>query len=96
VFNYLHRPLLDDIASCLCEGGLLLYETFTSRQAAIGRPSNPNYLLEPGELRDRFSGWDMVHYFEGEGQDPVRHYASLVARKPANELETTGIESHTS
>lgn len=92
VFNYLHRPLLDDIASSLAEGGLLLYETFTARQANLGRPSNPNYLLGPGELEARFSRWDILHYFEGADQEPQRFYASLVARKTA--FQRSGDSEH--
>ena len=83
VFNYLHRPLIGEIRNCLTSGGLLLYETFTTAQAAIGRPSNPEYLLQPGELRSWFEDWEILHYREGEDQEPRRYYANLVARKPA-------------
>ena len=83
-FNYLHRPLIPDIRNSLVEGGLLLYETFTVQQASIGRPSNPDYLLQPGELRDWFEDWEILHYFEGSEQEPQRHFANLVARKPVD------------
>jgi tellurite methyltransferase len=82
VFNYLHRPLIPAIRNSLKPGGLLLYETFTAGQAAIGRPSNPDYLLQPGELRDWFADWEVLHYFEGVGGEPRKFYASLAARKP--------------
>lgn len=82
VFNYLHRPVMSEIKDSLVEGGLILYETFTTAQAAIGRPGNPDYLLEPGELKRWFKGWEMIHYFEGADDNPPRFYASLVARKP--------------
>ena len=36
VFHYLHRPLLPAIAAAMAEGALLLYETFTVEQAALG------------------------------------------------------------
>ncbi|MBT8147935.1 MAG: methyltransferase domain-containing protein [Gammaproteobacteria bacterium] len=65
VFNYLHRPLIQDLRKSLVEGGLLFYETFTVEQAALGRPKNPDYLLKPGELRDWFEDWEILHYFEG-------------------------------
>jgi len=83
VFNYLHRPLIREIRNCLASGGLLFYETFTIGQAAIGRPSNPEYLLHPGELRSWFEDWEILHYSEGEDPKPRRYYANLVARKPA-------------
>jgi len=57
VTNYLHRPILDELVAAVGPGGLLLYETFASGNEAVGRPRNPAYLLEPGELlrvvRDR-------------------------------------------
>jgi hypothetical protein len=31
-------------------GGLLLYETFARGNEAYGRPTNPEFLLQPGEL----------------------------------------------
>ena len=31
-------------------GGVLIYETFGARNEAIGKPSNPAFLLNPGEL----------------------------------------------
>ena len=82
VFNYLHRPLMDNIKGSLVEGGLLLYETFTTGQAAIGRPKNPDYLLKPSELKRWFEGWELLHYFEGSDDNPLRFYAGLVAKKP--------------
>ncbi|MEY3032876.1 MAG: hypothetical protein RLZZ622_1351, partial [Planctomycetota bacterium] len=60
----------------------LLYETFTAPQAAVGRPSNPDFLLQPGELRGWFKDWEIVAQFEGSDISPPRHFASLVARKP--------------
>jgi SAM-dependent methyltransferase len=65
VFNYLHRPLIPDIRKSLVAGGLLFYETFTVKQAALGRPKNPDYLLKPGELHSWFEDWEILHYFEG-------------------------------
>ena len=82
VFNYLHRPLMDEIKNCLVSGGLLLYETFTFEQALIGRPRNPDYLLKRSELMRWFEGWELLHYFEGQDDNPRRFFANLVARKP--------------
>ncbi|WP_235830124.1 class I SAM-dependent methyltransferase [Algihabitans albus] len=50
VTNYLHRPLLPTLVEAVSPGGLLLYETFTAGNERFGRPSNPDFLLEPGEL----------------------------------------------
>ena len=57
VTNYLHRPLFPFLLAALGEAGVLLYETFARGNEAYGRPSNPDFLLEPDELlhvtRDR-------------------------------------------
>jgi SAM-dependent methyltransferase len=50
VTNYLHRPLLPDLLSSLAPGGVLIYETFALGNEAFGKPSNPAFLLAPGEL----------------------------------------------
>ena len=50
VTNYLHRPLLPLIVASLAPGGLLIYETFARGNARFGKPSNPDFLLMPGEL----------------------------------------------
>ena len=50
VVHYLHRPLFPALVSALRPGGVLVYETFTIAQAARGRPTNPAFLLAPGEL----------------------------------------------
>jgi SAM-dependent methyltransferase len=50
VTNYLHRPLLADLAASLAPGGVLVYETFAIGNEAFGKPSNPAFLLAPGEL----------------------------------------------
>lgn len=84
VFNYLHRPILDDIANSLKPGGTLYYETFISQQAEVGRPKNPNYLLNPLELQNRFAQWHAFHYFEGNvGTQLIPCYkAQLITKKP--------------
>lgn len=50
VTQYLHRPLLPAIVAALAPGGLLIYETFAQGNERYGRPSNPAFLLAPGEL----------------------------------------------
>lgn len=50
VTNYLWRPHLPDLIANVARGGVLLYETFRRGQERFGRPSNPAFLLEPGEL----------------------------------------------
>jgi SAM-dependent methyltransferase len=52
VANYLHRPLLPKLSDALTPDGVLLYETFMQGNERYGRPSNPDFLLAPGELLD--------------------------------------------
>jgi tellurite methyltransferase len=82
VFHYLHRPLIPAIRRGIREGGILVYQTFTSEQPKYGHPHNPDYLLQSGELAGWFKDWDTIHYFEGLLEDPRRAIAQLVCRKP--------------
>lgn len=50
VVNYLHRPLFPHLLGSLAPGGVLIYETFAAGNERYGRPSNPDFLLQPGEL----------------------------------------------
>jgi SAM-dependent methyltransferase len=50
VTNYLHRPLFPLLVDCLTDAGVLIYETFARGNERYGRPANPDFLLEPGEL----------------------------------------------
>ena len=52
VTNYLHRPLMAGLAASLAPDGVLVYETFAQGNEAYGKPSNPAFLLAPGELLD--------------------------------------------
>jgi len=50
VTNYLHRALLPRLLRGVAPDGLLLYETFAAGNEAFGKPSNPDFLLNEGEL----------------------------------------------
>lgn len=50
VTRYLYRPRLDTLASLLRPGGVIVYETFMAGHERYGKPSNPDFLLEPWEL----------------------------------------------
>jgi SAM-dependent methyltransferase len=50
VANYLHRPLFPFLLAALADDGVLIYETFARGNEAYGRPANPDFLLERGEL----------------------------------------------
>ena len=65
VTNYLHRPLLLVLAQSLAEDGVLIYETFMAGNEKFGKPSNPNFLLRPGELLQAFAGLAVVAFEQG-------------------------------
>lgn len=70
ITNYLHRPLLGQIFGLARPGGLLLYETFGQGNADFGRPSNPDFLLQEGELASALPGeFKLKHQFFGQRQD---------------------------
>lgn len=64
VTNYLHRPLLPTLVGSLEPGGVLLYETFAKGNERFGKPSNPAFLLAPGELLEAVRGRLRVVAFE--------------------------------
>ncbi|MFL9964166.1 class I SAM-dependent methyltransferase [Paraburkholderia sediminicola] len=64
VTNYLHRPLFPRLLRSLAPGGVLVYETFAQGNESVGKPSNPAFLLAPGELLDRVRGQLRVVAFQ--------------------------------
>ncbi len=54
VTNYLHRPLFPHLLASLAEEGVLIYETFAAGNEVYGKPGNPDFLLQPGELLKAF------------------------------------------
>ena len=71
VTNYLYRPLFPSLIDALTVGGVLIYETFALGNERFGRPSNPNFLLRPGELLAAVEGrLQVVDYEHGEVSTP--------------------------
>ena len=70
VANYLHRPLFPRIVESLDEGGVLIYETFMIGNEKFGRPSNPQFLLRPGELLEAFSALAVAGFEQGRVERP--------------------------
>ncbi len=64
-FNYLQRSLFPGVKAGLRTGGVVVYETFTIDQRRFGKPSNPDFLLKHGELKDAFKEFECLRYFEG-------------------------------
>ena len=72
VTNYLHRPLLAKLCASLALDGILIYETFALGNEAFGKPSNPAFLLRPGELLEMAgaAGLNVLAYEDGVVADP--------------------------
>jgi SAM-dependent methyltransferase len=77
VFNYLHRPLFPALRAALKPGGRIFYETFTKSQAERGRPRNPAFLLDEGELPRLLAPLRVLRSREGDFEG--RMVASIVA-----------------
>ena len=70
VTNYLHRPLFPHLAASLAEGGVLIYETFMLGNEKYGRPSNPEFLLRPGELLEAFKELSVIGFEQRYAERP--------------------------
>ena len=83
VTNYLWRPLLPTLMASLAEGGVLIYETFSAGNETIGRPSNPDFLLRPGELLQATAGLRIVAFEDGFLAEPERFVQRIAAVREA-------------
>jgi SAM-dependent methyltransferase len=81
VFRFLHRPLFPVLRAALRVDGVLIYETFTIHQATRGKPSNPAFLLKPGELPALVHPLRVLQHREGEFDGGM--VEGIVARKEA-------------
>jgi SAM-dependent methyltransferase len=95
VTNYLHRPLFPQLLRALAPGGVLIYETFAQGNETVGKPSNPAFLLNPGELLDLVHGQLRVIAFQdGFLADPRPAFIQRVCAvketpgKPLDEAES--------
>jgi len=79
VTNYLWRPLWPLILNSLATDGVLIYETFSAGNETVGKPSRPDFLLQPGELLARCVGLHIVAYEDGFLHNPERFVQRIVA-----------------
>jgi len=85
VSGFLSRALCPAIVAALRPGGLLAYQTYTQLKSVEGLhgPSNPDYLLAPGELLQLFSDLSPCVYREEQGYGDLelglRNQAYLLA-----------------
>jgi SAM-dependent methyltransferase len=82
VTNYLWRPLLATIVQSVAPGGVLIYETFAAGNETVGKPSRPDFLLQPGELLRACQDLRVVAYEDGFLDEPPRFIQRIAAAKP--------------
>lgn len=82
VTNYLWRALMPAIVACVADAGLLIYETFAQGHEAFGKPSNPAFLLRPGELLEHCAGLRIAAYEDGLLEAPPRRVQRIAALGP--------------
>ena len=77
VSRYLQRDLFPVLRRTIRPDGVVLYETFTIALRARGTgPTSPDHLLEPGELRGHFEGFEMLFDEEVASPDAVARIAA--------------------
>jgi SAM-dependent methyltransferase len=80
---YLQRDLFPAIKAGAQIGGIVIAVIAMVDDDPRIKPMNPAFLLNPGELRAEFEGWDLIHEFEGKlaGDEPRRAMAEIIARR---------------
>jgi SAM-dependent methyltransferase len=85
VTNYLWRERLAEVVCSVAEGGVLIYETFAAGNESVGKPTNPQFLLRPGELLQACRDLHVVAYEDGFESAPERFVQRIAAvRDPAS------------
>lgn len=83
VTNYLWRPLFPLIAQSVTPGGLLIYETFAQGNETVGKPSRPDFLLQPAELLRAFGDMQIIAFEDGFLENPPRFVQRITAINPS-------------
>lgn len=83
--RYLQRSLVEVLKRALRPGGMIVFETFLRDQQQLGHPRNPAFLLERGELAERFNDFEILVCHEGrcETESGPAFLAHLLARRPS-------------
>ncbi len=77
VTRYLQRDLFPALRTTVKPGGVVLYETFTTAQRALGvGPASPDHLLQPGELGRQFEGFDVLFAEEVSAAEALARVAA--------------------
>lgn len=82
VTNYLWRERLPEVLASVALGGVLIYETFAAGNETVGKPANPKFLLQPGELLRVCTGLRVVAFedgFEPASDDAPARFVQRIA-----------------
>ncbi len=93
VTNYLHRPLWPHLSEAVAPDGVLIYETFAQGNQTVGKPSNPAFLLAPGELLEAVSGrLRVVGYEDGFVAAPREAFIQRICAVREGVTPAQGVE----
>ena len=84
VTHYLWRLLWDEMLTSLAPGGVLIYETFAAGNETVGKPSRPDFLLQPGELLTVCQTLRVIAFEEGFLTHPDRFVQRIVGVREAD------------
>ena len=74
-FFYLQRDLFPKIRDGIRPGGVF------SAEIHLRNGAGHQFVLEPGELRNEFSGWKILYYSESARSGHTRPTARIIARR---------------
>ncbi len=82
VFYFLQRDLFPQIRAGVAPGGVVIAAIHMVDDSPDAHPVNEDYLLQPGELRAEFRGWQIMYDYEGPSTEGGhrRRTAEIVAR----------------
>lgn len=89
VTHYLWRALWPVLVQSLNPGGVFICETFAAGNETVGKPSRPDFLLQPGELLRATENLRTVAYEDGFEVLPDRFVQRIVAIRPQAVGEVT-------
>lgn len=92
VFYYLQRDLFSPMRTGVKPGGTVVAAIHLNDGKEDAKPTNPAFLLEPGELKQLFAHWEITYYRESESDEGGHHHdtAYLIARKPPDADDEAG------
>ncbi len=73
VTNFLNRAIFPLIIKSINKGGYLIYETFSEGQQHIGKPSNPDYILQRRELINLCFKIEIIAFEEIHTNNPINN-----------------------